>query len=426
MTRVKGITHITFRDEQVRYWLETTDTVVHYDSNKVTGTASFVVTCKQQTGNGAATDCSDFYLALDKYNGQMWISAIYTKRASLMVPTGSNFTRYRVRALNDSDVTVCEINVEAIFDGEIGPAGAKGAIYLCRGEWNNQETYIKTAAVVHYVIHKGYAYEPKVAIVIGGNNPLADVQAGGANWKSLGRYDVIATRVLLANFALIAGAVFWDNKLMSQYGTNNSGAETNDYTGYSEDATGNETGAFHPNLLIDFSKGQIRMAQGGVILNKDGSGQLAGGAINWNKQGNPQVSGVLKQSLTIITPDNYTQYAAKMSGDVGGDWYYVDWSKCSNDIKVEGMFPEEFIEGSFGLSFFLPEDASYSYQAIKITNAANFIIGITGWSYHAWEYSQSPTSTNLPANKKALFISTVGRGYNNQVMPLWYREIKDI
>jgi hypothetical protein len=301
--KVKGITHITFKEEPekaVQYWMETTDPVIHYDTNKITNTSSFTVTCKKRIGAGSAENCSEFRLCLEHFDGTQWLSTTYSKRASLSVATDSSYTRYRVKAVDDSGAVVCEINVEAIFDGAIGPAGTHGAIYLCRGEWNNQEPYIKTDDVVHYVIYEGYAYEPKQASVTGGNNPLADVQAGGANWKSLGRYDVIATRVLLANFALIAGAVFWNNKLMSQYGTNNSGATVNDYTNYSEDANGNETGTFHPNILIDFLKGYLKAVKGKIG--------------NFSIEGNNLVAAVGSNQLTLNATNGKITLTSSRSG----------------------------------------------------------------------------------------------------------------
>ncbi len=139
-----------------------------------------------------------------------------------------------------------------------GPVGATGAIYLPRGEWNNSDTYTKTSAAIMYVVYQGYCYEPNVASVTGGNTPLYDVQNSLGNWKSMGRYDLVATQVLLANFALIAGGVFWNNKLMSQFGKDDTGADSTTYTNYSEDGAGNANGTFFPNILIDFLNGKLK------------------------------------------------------------------------------------------------------------------------------------------------------------------------
>jgi hypothetical protein len=157
-----------------------------------------------------------------------------------------------------------------------GPAGSSGAIYLPRGEWNATDTYTKTAAVIMYVVYLGYCYEPNVATVTGGNTPLYDVQHSIGNWKSMGKYDVVATQVLLANFALLAGGVFWNNKLMSQYGKDSAGNASTNYSDYSEDGSGNENGNFHPNILLDWITGFTKLAGGNFKANSDGSVEFTG------------------------------------------------------------------------------------------------------------------------------------------------------
>jgi hypothetical protein len=209
---------------------------------------------------------------------------------------------------------------------EAGPAGAKGAIYLCRGEWNDQETYTKTDEVVHYVIYEGYAYEPVNASVTGGNNPLSDVQGGGTNWKALGRYDVVATRVLLANFALIAGAVFWNNKLMSQYGVNNSGAEVSNYDGYSEDANGNENGTFHPNMRLDFLRGYIK-SKGAEFIDVLINGSIRSPFVRETDSISINIGGATKQA----THDNVVPIGS------GGGWVttgVLEWDAAQSGRRM--------------------------------------------------------------------------------------------
>jgi hypothetical protein len=232
---------------------------------------------------------------------------------------------------------------------EKGDTGATGAIYFPRGEWQAGETYTRTDKVIEYVIFDGYAYEVQKSSVTGGNNPLADTQSGGGNWKSMGKYDIIATQVLLANFAILAGAVFWNGRLMSQAGTDNSGNPSTAFKNYNEDANGNETGTFHPNILIDFLNGYLKglkgkiagwilksnklmsqtgtiagssstdytnanfvpavfldgltgdisLAGGKILLKPDGSGQLASGSVSWNAAGNVTMNNVTTNSGTF-------------------------------------------------------------------------------------------------------------------------------
>ncbi|MDR0939903.1 MAG: hypothetical protein LBN29_11260 [Mediterranea sp.] len=205
----------------------------------------------------------------------------------------------------------------ACVSGAAGPAGATGPAYLLRGEWMAGETYKRGAEVIQYVIHQGYAYEPLKESVTGGDNPLADVIAGRGNWKSMGRYDVVATRVLLANFALIAGAVFWDNKLMSQYGTNDSGAESSDYTEYAEDAQGNETGTFHPNTIIDWVRGKLKTMTAEITGTINAvAGRIAGFRVNGLGLTNANDDGSFTNDAYIIFRNDPHRCFAGMGGNV--------------------------------------------------------------------------------------------------------------
>ena len=94
---------------------------------------------------------------------------------------------------------------------------------------------------------------------------MHDVQNSLGNWKSMGRHDVVATRVLLANFALLAGGVHWNNRLMSQYGVDANGDPSTSFTDYSEDENGNPIGNFRPNTLIDFLNGRFRSLDATIL-----------------------------------------------------------------------------------------------------------------------------------------------------------------
>jgi len=392
-------------DAAVQYWMETDTPIIHYDTAKVTNTASFNVSCKKKVGSGVTADCNEFRFSLERYNGTSWTAAtIYSKRYMITIGTSSTYTRYRLRAIDDSDVTVCEIIIEAVFDGAIGPAGAKGAIYFFRGEWNNLETYIRTDDVIHYVVYNEYAYEPKKASVTGGSNPLADTQAGEVNWHTLGKYDVIATKVLLANFALIAGGVFWNNKLMSQWGVNNSGGAVNNYTAYSEDAAGNENGTFHPNILIDFLKGYIKatdgefngkisIANGKILLNKDGSGQLANGNVVWDANGNITYRGKFETSASgrrVVIDNanaNITIYNA-----VGDEILNITFD---NAITGNHEFARIFMKTKVGTG---GEEWNTIVSPLQLTLYRKLANGTTDISFTAYQ-GGGVTMKNLPISR---------------------------
>jgi hypothetical protein len=124
---------------------------------------------------------------------------------------------------------------------------------LPRGEWNPEETYTRTSEVIHFVYFEGFAYEVMRESVTGGSNPLEDVQNSGGNWKSMGSYDVIVTRAIIAQFANLAGGVFFDDKLFSSVGRNPAG-QTVQWNGTFDN--------FTPNVLIDFANGVLNVING--------------------------------------------------------------------------------------------------------------------------------------------------------------------
>jgi len=72
----------------------------------------------------------------------------------------------------------------------------------------------------------------------------------------MGRYDVVATQVLLANFAIIAGAVFHSGKQMSQLGVDSLGTESSDFSQYGSN--------FTPYMLLDFLTGTFNCQKANI------------------------------------------------------------------------------------------------------------------------------------------------------------------
>jgi hypothetical protein len=260
------------------------------------------------TGVGILSTVTQYYQSSSSSSltGGSWSTSVPSWRNGWYL-----WTRTVITYTDGSSVTTSA----SCVSGGVGPAGAIGAVYQPKGEWNATTTYTKTDKVIQYVIYQGYAYEPLKASVTGGNNPLYDVTNSGGNWKSMGRYDIVATSVLLANFALIAGAVFWDNKLMSQYGLDNSGNESNVYTNYAEDADGNETGSFHPYLILDWIRGKIKGLRA-VFENA---------VIRKSTLTDVVISGSNRTPFFVVQDSFNTTYSDNLIAPTGGSWIAA-WS----------------------------------------------------------------------------------------------------
>ncbi|MEG1617404.1 MAG: hypothetical protein RR202_10620 [Bacteroidales bacterium] len=261
MAKIKGTTFIRMKEEaedSVLYYIVPSTNLIRYNSAGVTSTTAVEVSIYKKVGHGDAMKTKDLQILLHKYNGSSSSTVSYGYKDSITFQPTSNFDQYQIVAKLGSSV-VSSATIQTVHDG---PAGEAGQAYFPKGEWNATETYKKTTKIVEYATYLGYAYEPLKASVSGGVNPLADVTGGGGNWKSMGRHEVVAAKVILANYANIAGAVFWDDRLMSQLGVDNTGADSSKPQDYTENDDGEETGNFHPNLLLDWRRGALRFRGG--------------------------------------------------------------------------------------------------------------------------------------------------------------------
>ncbi|MCC8154792.1 MAG: hypothetical protein LIP01_11700, partial [Tannerellaceae bacterium] len=58
----------------------------------------------------------------------------------------------------------------------------------------------------------------------------------------------------MADFGLVGGAVFYNNKMMSQQGTDSRYT----YTDFKEDSNGKPTGVFEPNFFVNLVTGYLK------------------------------------------------------------------------------------------------------------------------------------------------------------------------
>lgn len=90
--------------------------------------------------------------------------------------------------------------------------------------------------------------------------PSEDWNNNGGFWEKFDSFKMIYAQILMADFAKLNAAVFWNNLMISQYGTDVFGNQVTDPGAYRDITTGD----FIPNLAIDFLNGRIE-AQGGSI-----------------------------------------------------------------------------------------------------------------------------------------------------------------
>ena len=105
-------------------------------------------------------------------------------------------------------------------------------------------------------------------------------------------------------------------------------------------------------------KGKVEIANGKILLNEDGSGQLANGNIKWDADGNPEFVGKVKVSspsgyeITIFPEDEYGRPSIDIHDDDGNSLLDI-----SLQYGLKGMVPRVFMNdpSSSDVLYFRPD-----------------------------------------------------------------------
>lgn len=96
--------------------------------------------------------------------------------------------------------------------------------------------------------------------------------------------------------------------------------------------------------LGGYFRGKVEIANGKILLNEDGSGQLANGNIKWDAEGNPEFVGKVKVSspsgyeITIFPEDEYGKPSIDIHDDDGNSLLDI-----SLQYGLNGMVPRIFM-----------------------------------------------------------------------------------
>lgn len=174
-----------------------------------------------------------------------------------------------------------------------GTPGAAGPMAYPAGVYNPVTDYIRTQKQAPFVMgsDKNYYLLEKFGITTG-VDPVTD---NSEVWSKFDQIQYVFAEIILSNFANLAGGIHYNNQLMSQMGVKNGQLNSN-YEEYS-----GPTGAWQPNILLDWLTGFISAGGGKFISNPDGSGHLAGGNIKWNVGGSAEFLGGVKSPFTDIS-----------------------------------------------------------------------------------------------------------------------------
>ena len=156
---------------------------------------------------------------------------------------------------------------------ERGMAGRDGALPYACGTWDVNVSYKAATDITPFVLHKGEYYvrtsQPYELTIHNEeihNEPDVDVAQQLGCWRRMDKYEAIYTKMLFADYARLAQAVFFGDYMFSERGVNNRG-ESGIYDAYVDDLSGNVpmftdkrklSGSLTPNLFIDFVTGEMK------------------------------------------------------------------------------------------------------------------------------------------------------------------------
>lgn len=233
-------------------------------------------------------------------------------------------------------------------DNKIGPASP------FRGVYDATKTYYGTHTRVDVVKYNGVYYVARADA--GAFNNVAPPNP--SKWNTFGaQFDSVATELLLAELANIAGFIFRNNRMESQYladGTTTSGAT-------------NKT----PMLFLDGVKGEASFAGGKAVFNADGS-------VNINNKFVLKTNGDAELQ-------NVTMRNAKMQDITAKNGIFEGIINASNGFTmgVDLFFDEEHtISGTCGLAIissdkawdnvYLPSEANVGQQIVIYNGSSKY------------------------------------------------------
>lgn len=210
------------------------------------------------------------------------------------------------------------------------------------------------------------AKEIKIAGNASNVNPKSDYAANGADatWKPLENIGYVFARFVMANFGLIAGAVFSDNKLFSQFGKYN-GVDSSDYQKFGD--------GFVPNLLLNWLTGKL------IATDAEISGEVKGISGSFRTLNCVNNEGVVVGGITFGSDGNLW-----LNGDVlqQGRTFY------GSDIRCRGGFGASYLNAlvTGGSTF-----GYYCTQGMRADKAGYVkVLFTTGTSAQGQSYSIIP------------------------------------
>lgn len=265
--------------------------------------------------------------------------------------------------------------------GADGAMGKEGALpYLC-GTWIEEAAkagaYPPATDIASVVLHKEAYYVrnsnpyPKDAegndIILAPDVDWGTSPAATRCWRLLENYEAAFFKIVMAQFAQLAQAVFHGDYMFSVKGVTNKGTE-GEYSAFVDDKFGNEpmfedvgadgeqhhrlSGSFVPNLFLDFKSGEAKVGKLSETYTRITAKEYAGGNI-------------LIPPLHVVNLDSCHNVSCQaVMNDVDGTCAVL-LPKASNGVIVDGT--HSIIVHEYNAQFSdRPTDENYSSSVVAV------------------------------------------------------------
>ena len=261
--------------------------IIYTDGSSVTTTA-VIIGCYGDKGRGIVS-ITEMYLATNLSTGVTkntigWSSSVQDISASRPYLYNYEIIKYSDNTTEETDVALIGRWGADGSDGQDGRDGVSAAS-VYRGEYSSTKRYYGNSFRVDIVKYNSAYYISRVDAPNGSGGFTGVAPSNTNYWNAYGAsFESVATSLLLAELANIAGFIFRNNRLESQ--TLADGSVT--------DGTTSKT----PMVFMNGLTGQVAFAGGKVVFNSDGTVNIGNGKFTVDKSGNVAMNNVTMNNIT--------------------------------------------------------------------------------------------------------------------------------
>lgn len=261
--------------------------IFYTDGSSVTTTA-VIIGCYGDKGRGIVS-ITEMYLATNLSTGVTkntigWSSSVQDISASRPYLYNYEIIKYTDNTTEETDVALIGRWGADGSDGQDGRDGVSAAS-VYRGEYSSTKRYYGNSFRVDIVKYNSAYYISRVDAPNGSGGFTGVAPSNTNYWNAYGAsFESVATSLLLAELANIAGFIFRNNRLESQ--TLSDGSTTDGATSKT------------PMVFLNGLTGQVSFAGGKVVFNSDGTVNIGNGKFTVDKNGNTTMNNVTMNNIT--------------------------------------------------------------------------------------------------------------------------------